>query len=128
LGGAVSAGTVQLAVVFNVEVDDVHGTASIVLNYFIGSVKSTAANHPRLSARLVLFDRECILTNVFPPDKLHAGVSAGMAYLQRGVAYLQSAMALTVDAFSLVLAYNNIAEGCARLQQKDGVGSAWHLI
>lgn len=66
----VSAGTVQLAVVIDVEVDDVDRAAAVVLDNLIRSMVRSSTDDPGLLARYIFFDRECILADILPPDKL----------------------------------------------------------
>lgn len=56
LAAAVSTGSVELAVVLSVEVDDVDCSAAVVLDDLIGSVVRATANDPRLGASLVILD------------------------------------------------------------------------
>ncbi|KAJ8104452.1 hypothetical protein OPT61_g10749 [Boeremia exigua] len=103
LGRAVSAGAVQLAVVLDVEVNDVDGAAAVVLDDLVGAVVRAAADDPGLLAGFVVLDRECVFAHVLPPD------------------VLESAVAGAVDTLGLVLADDDVAEGGALVEVENGV-------
>lgn len=103
----VSARAVKLAVILDVEVDDVHGSAAVVLNNLVGGVVSTTANDPGLLASHVVLDGNGVLTDVLEPHELEvAGTTA-------------------VHALSLVRANNDVTQGGAGVKEEDGVGVAW---
>lgn len=56
--GAVAARAVQLAVVLDVEVDDVHSTAAIVLDDLVRGVEGATADDPGLLTGLVVLLQE----------------------------------------------------------------------
>lgn len=104
--GAVSAGAVQLSIVLDVEVDDVHRTTAVMLDNLIRSVVRTTTNDPRLVASDILLDGDGILTDIFEPDEL------------------KRAGALTVDTLGLVLADNAVSKSCALFKEEDSVGGS----
>lgn len=99
----VSAGPVELAVVLNVEVDDVNGTAAVVLDNLVRTVVSTTTDDPGLGASLIVLDGKSVLADVLPPDVLKSAVTGA------------------VDTLSLVLADDDVAESGALVEVEDGV-------
>lgn len=99
----VSAGPVELAVVFNVKVDDINGTATIMLDDLVRAMVSTAADDPGLGASLVVLNGESVLADILPPD------------------VFQGAMASAVDTLSLVFTNNNVLQSCSLVKVEDGV-------
>lgn len=99
----VATGAVQLAVVLDVEVNDIDSTAAIVLDDFVAGVVGTTADDPRFLAGLVVLDGDGILAYVLEPNKLEV------------------AGAVTVHALSLVLANDNVSQGCAGSEQENGI-------
>lgn len=66
-------------------------------------VRATADN-PCLLPSLVVLDSDGVLAHIFKPDEL------------------KSARTITVHAFSLVLADNDVAECGTRFEEEDGIG------
>jgi hypothetical protein len=99
----VSTRAVELAIVFHVEVYNVDGTASIVLDNLVGSMVSTATNDPAVGAWLVVLDAKRIFANVFPPYKLQRAVSSA------------------VNTFSLVLTDDHVAQSGAFAEVEYGI-------
>lgn len=66
VAAAVSAGSVELAVVVNVKVLDGDGTEAVVLEDLVGSVTSTSTVDVRGSRRSL--ESGSILTDILPPD------------------------------------------------------------
>jgi len=99
----VAARAVQLAVVVNVEVDDVDCSAAVVLNNLVGSVVGTSSNDPGLLACRVPSDGDCVLAYILEPN------------------VLQSAMALAVHTFSLIGTDYDVAKSSALAEEEDSV-------
>lgn len=99
----VSARAVKLAVILNVEVDDVDGAAAVVLNHLVAGVVGTTAYDPRLLPSLVVLDADGVLADVLEPDKLEV------------------AGAVAVNTLGLVLADDHVAQGRAGAEEEDGV-------
>ena len=74
----ISAGPVELAVVLNVEVDDIDGTAAVVLDDLVRAVVSTTTDDPSLRTGLVILDREGILADILPPDEFKGAVAVAV--------------------------------------------------
>jgi hypothetical protein len=74
----VSARAVELAVIVDIEVDDVHSSTSVVLNDFVGCVVGAATDDPGLLSSLVFFDGNGILANIFEPNELKSAVALAM--------------------------------------------------
>jgi len=89
-GAYVSARPVELAVVLDVEVDDVDGSAAVVLDDLVRSMVGTTTDDPSVLTSLVVLDGECVLANVLPPDEF------------------KSAVSIAVDTLSLVLTNNDV--------------------
>ena len=99
----VSAGPVELAVVLDVEVDNIDSTAAVVLDDLVRAVVGTTTNDPGLRASLVVLDGKSVLANVLPPDEL------------------ESATTLAVDTLGLVLSDDDVAESGTLLKDEDGI-------
>jgi hypothetical protein len=68
----VSTGPAKLAVVLNIKVDDIDGTAAVVLDNLVRAVVGTTTDDPSLRTSLVVLDRESILVDILrrhPPTK-----------------------------------------------------------
>lgn len=74
----VSARAVELAVIVDIEVDDVHSSTSIVLDDFVGCVVGATTDDPGLLSSLVFFDGDGILANIFEPNELKSAVALAM--------------------------------------------------
>jgi hypothetical protein len=99
----VSTRAVKLAIVLDVEVDNVDRAAPVVLDDLVGRMVSAATDDPAVSARLVVLDAECIFADVLPPYEF------------------QRAVAGAVDSFGLVLADDHVAQRGAFAQVEDCV-------
>ena len=97
---AVTAGSVDLAVVLGIEVDNVDMAATVVLDDLVGGMVSTAANDV---GSAVTLDGDSVLADVLEPDKL------------------ESAGAQAVDTLTLVGANDDVAKGSALLEDEDGI-------
>lgn len=106
----VAARSVELAVVLNVVVDDVDGTAAVVLNDLIRGVVGTTANDPGLLSGLVVLDGDGILADVLEPDVLNGAV------------------AIAVDALGLVLADDGVLQSTTGTDEEHGVLVTWILL
>lgn len=102
----VSARAVKLAVILNVEVDDIDGAAAVVLDDLVASVVGATAYDPRLLTGLVVLDGNGILADVLEPDELEV------------------ARAVAVNTLGLVLADDHVSQGRARAEEEDGVSVA----
>lgn len=97
---AVAARAVNLAVVLDVEVVDVDVAAAVVLDDLVGGGEGAAADDVGLAIAL---DGDGVLAHVLEPDVLEvAGAEA-------------------VDALGLVCADDDVLQGCAVLEDEDGV-------
>lgn len=74
----VSARPVELAVVFNIKVDDVHSTTAVVLDDLVRAVVRTSTNDPSLRTSLVVLDIERVLADILPPDELRGAVTVAV--------------------------------------------------
>jgi hypothetical protein len=101
--GAVSARAIQLSVVLDVEVDDVYGSAAVVLDNLVGGVVRTTANDPGLVAGNIFLDGDGVFTDILEPDEL------------------ECTGALTVDTLGLILADDAVAQGCTFFQEENGI-------
>lgn len=99
----VSTRPVELAVVLNVEVDDVNGAAAVVLDDFVRTVVRTTTNDPGLRTSLVILNRESILTDIFPPDEFKGTVAIAV-YTWTKSEPITTSRDRTVLTLSLVLA------------------------
>lgn len=101
---AVTARSVNLAVVVGVKVDNVNMAAAVVLNDLVRGLIGTSANDVGGSVAL---DRDGVLADILEPDELEVAGSE------------------TVDTFLLVLADDNVTKSGALLENKDGVSLTW---
>ena len=101
VAGAVTAGSVNLAVVFGIEVDNVDMSASVVLDDLVCGVESTTADDV---GSTITLDGDGILADVLEPDKL------------------QRARAQAVNTLTLVGTDDDVAESGTLLEDKDSVG------
>lgn len=97
---AVTARSVDLAVVVGVEVDNVDVTTAVVLDDLVGGVVSTATDDVGGTAAK---DGDGILTDVLEPGELDV------------------AGALAVDALTLVGTDDDVAESSTVLEDEDGI-------
>lgn len=77
-----------------------------MLHNLIASMISSAADDPGLRASFVVLDADGVFADVFEPH------------------VFECAVAITVDAFGLVLADDDILEGGAGFEEEDCVGFA----
>jgi predicted thioredoxin/glutaredoxin len=71
----ISARAVKLAIVVNVEVNDVDCSAAIVLDDLVRCVVSTTTDDPGLLSGLVFFDGDGVLADILEPDELESAVT-----------------------------------------------------
>lgn len=100
---AVTAGSVDLAVVLRVEVNDVDMAATVVLNDLVGGMVSSTADD--ISSTVAL-DGDGVFTDVLEPDEF------------------QCARAQTVDTLPLISSDDDVAQCGTILENKDSVGLA----
>ena len=67
MGTHISARAVQFAVVIDVEVDDVNGTAAVVLDDFVRSMVGSTTDDPALLASSILLDGNSIFADILKP-------------------------------------------------------------
>lgn len=72
---AVAARAVDLAVVFSVEVDDVHGAAAVVLDDLVRGVVGAAADDV---GGAVALEADGVFADVFEPDEFEVAGSCGL--------------------------------------------------
>lgn len=101
---AVTAGSVNLAVVVGVEVDDVDVATAVVLNDLVLGAVSTATNDVGSSGSL---DGDSVLADLLEPNEL------------------QVAAAQAVDTLLLVGTDDDVLQGSAVLEDEDGIGLAY---
>lgn len=97
---AVTTAAIQLAEIGGKEVGDTDAADAVVLDNLVGSGLSASANDAAIAIAL---ERERVFAHGFPPNVLD-GTGAG-----------------AVDAFDLVGADDDVAEGTAILDDEDGV-------
>lgn len=97
---AVTARSVNLAVVVGVEVDNVDVTAAVVLDELVGALEGTTADDV---GNTVTLDGDGILADILEPDELEV------------------ARSLAVDTLALVGTDDDVAESGAVLEDKDSV-------
>jgi len=119
----VSARAIQLAVIINVKVNNVNGSAAVVLDDLVRSMVGSTPDDPRLFAGSVILDGQGILTNVFPPYELKMR-SVRYNNLRTVRTYLQRAVTLAMNTLSLVLADDHIAERGTRVKKEDCIRRA----
>lgn len=101
--------------------DDVHGTAAVVLDNFIGSFVGPATDDPGLIARAIVLDSNGILTHCLV-------VSSGAAlFHQQALTVLepykfQCASTIAMHSLSLVLANNTVLQSSPFLKKEHSIG------
>lgn len=71
----VATGSVKLAIVLDIENDDVEGTAAVILDDLIRTMVSTTTNDQGLRASLIDLDQEDTLADTLLPDELKSAVT-----------------------------------------------------
>jgi len=103
LRAAVSAGAIEFSICVCVEVDNVDGTATIVLDDLVGGLVGTTSDDPGVLSGSVALDGDGVLANVLEPNEL------------------ESARTAAVDTLSLVLSDDDVPQGSTSLEQEHSV-------
>ena len=103
----ITARPVKFAIILSVEIDDIDGTAAVMLDDFVTRVIGTTSNDPALLTGLIIFDANRILTYIFKPDKV------------------EGARTIAMNTLSLVLSDDSVLQCGSRSKQEDSILITW---